>query len=272
MINSFKKLLVCVSVLFLANCKLILSVDPGGQIFSETGHFDCSESSCEYDLAPDGLLDIFTAEAYPGYRFLGWESAFCTEAPMDPCTIVVPDVFTIFDLNVELHAKFEQTIEMIESTFEESDEGWTSTYETPSHQTEGGVNGTGYLFVIPGGDARTSYFIAPEKFLGDLSAYYTLDVSLWSDGGSYYTSSYGYRGDIVISSGDKVASYALGYRPPDSWDIFLIPLQDSEEWQLSEGVESLAEILVAVDKLEIRAEYGVGGDEAGIDNVRLHPF
>ena len=126
---------------------------------------------------------------------------------------------------------------------------------------------SGYIKAIPDGDSATSYFVAPNKFFGDLSSKKMLKFDIWSSGGRYFTTGYKSFGDVVIKNGNKTATYNFTSRPSKKWESMEIPLTDNGQWTLSNGTESLNDVLKNVTKIFIRAEYGVGKDYAGLDNV-----
>lgn len=129
----------------------------------------------------------------------------------------------------------------------------------------------GYLAVRAPGDDLISYYVAPSDFHGDWSAYSELSMDLWSLGGPYITPDRAERGDVYLASGEMTAQYPLPYRPPEEWETFVIPLTNSDQWTLAGGATSLADLLVNVTDLQIRAEYGGGGrpDSSGLDNIVL---
>lgn len=117
-------------------------------------------------------------------------------------------------------------------------------------------------------DGVTTYFKTAGRFSGDWREFRSLKFSIASDGGRYYTNGYGSRGDVIISSGDIKAIYSLTHRPKPNWETFVIPLREDSNWILPEG-STLQNILENVSNLEIRAEYGVGEDCTGLDDVTL---
>lgn len=159
------------------------------------------------------------------------------------------------------------------STFDgTSMDGWTlylGSLENPGSGGSGGGADNGYLYTAPPGDSRTSYFVAPADYHGDWRNYEALQFDLWSAGGSFYTSGYAMYGDVFLANGDLTAQLLLPARPGSSWESFTIQLDDSEAWILGEDVTALEEVLANVTDFQIRAEYGVGGDETGLDNVEI---
>jgi hypothetical protein len=94
-------------------------------------------------------------------------------------------------------------------------------------------------------------------------------LEMESSGGSYYDSDFGYRGDIYIESGSATAQYDFGHRPASSWEPFSVPLGSDAGWTFGGGATALAPLLRNVTRFEIRGEYGFGGDDSRLDDVRL---
>lgn len=159
------------------------------------------------------------------------------------------------------------------STFDGTSlDGWTlylGTLENPGSGGSGGGEGNGYLYTSPPGESRTSYFVAPEAYHRDWGHYSELRFDLWSAGGSSYSSGYQMYGDVFLANGELTAELLLPARPGETWESFTVALDDSENWTLGGGATSIGEVLANVTDFQIRAEYGVGNDETGLDNVVL---
>jgi Laminin B (Domain IV) len=155
----------------------------------------------------------------------------------------------------------------ISSTFDTGAEGWSALDQTghdytASWQSIGGNPG-GFLQGTETNPAGGSgYFIAPSKFLGNLSAYaggtltYDLKVIL----GSAYFSDV----DVIISSGANSVSWTSNINPVgDGWVTFQVQLN-----QANFG-SNLASILPNVTEFQIRGEFINGVEQEGLDNVLL---
>lgn len=158
-------------------------------------------------------------------------------------------------------------------------DGWiiniNGPFENPGSGGADGGAGDGYLLSVPPSDGRTSYFVAPELFLGNWLekeiVLISLDI-LWDgeDGVRYYTTGeYGSRGDVIISGPGGFARHTWDAPSQSNWTNQRISLLNDSNWQMGGGATTVADILEEVTALEIRAEYGVGEDEAGLDNVTL---
>ena len=154
----------------------------------------------------------------------------------------------------------------ISSTFDTGAEGWVAvdptTDYTASWQSTGGNPG-GFLQgtenIALGG---TGYFIAPSKFLGNLSAYSggTLTYDLKVIQGSAYFSDV----DVIISSGANSVSWTSNINPVGhGWVTFQVQLN-----QVNFG-SNLASILSNVTEFQIRGEFINGPEAEGLDNVLL---
>jgi hypothetical protein len=154
----------------------------------------------------------------------------------------------------------------ISSTFDMGAEGWSAvdptTDYTASWQSTGGNPG-GFL---QGAETNplggTGYFIAPSKFLGNLSAYaggiltYDLKVIQGSD---FFSDV-----DVIISSGANSVSWTSNINPVgDGWVTFQVQLN-----QANLG-SNLASILSNVTEFQIRGEFINGPEVEGLDNVLL---
>jgi hypothetical protein len=155
----------------------------------------------------------------------------------------------------------------ISSTFDTGAEGWSALDQqtgdyTASWQSTGGNPG-GFLQgtenIALGG---TGYFIAPSKFLGNLSAYAggTLTYDLKVIQGSDYFSDV----DVIISNGANSASWTSNINPVgDGWVTFQVQLN-----QPNFG-SNLASVLSNVTEFQIRGEFINGPEVEGLDNVLL---
>jgi hypothetical protein len=152
----------------------------------------------------------------------------------------------------------------ISSTFDTGAEGWdavdpTGDY-TPSWQSTGGNPGGFLLGTETTPLGGTGYFIAPSKFLGNLSAYAggTLTYDLKVISGTDYFNDV----DVIISN---VSVSWTSYINPvgGGWVTFQLQLN-----QATFG-SNLASILSNVTELQIGGEFINGPELEGLDNVRL---
>ena len=149
-------------------------------------------------------------------------------------------------------------------------DGWTADRyraELIEHKGTSLADHDGFIKTCDREDGATTYFIAPEKFHGDLSSFTHLMFSLYSQGGDYYK-----EPDVRIkgrvNNRSISAEYDLLDRPKGTWETFLISLKDNRRWTIQENI-TLPQILKKVTSIEIRGEYGSGSDCTGLDNVVL---
>lgn len=173
-------------------------------------------------------------------------------------------------------ATFSVTVEpppFVETTFASGEkEGWavsSATLATFSEGGSGGGNNNGYIGVTLPTDGMTSYYVAPRKFRTNWLTYDQLSFDVFSSGGEYFTGESPNRGDVFLANGAFTAQRLFANRPGTEWESFVIPLSDDGGWLLGGGATSLDEVLRRVTSFQIRAEYGMGTDSSGLDNVRL---
>jgi hypothetical protein len=155
----------------------------------------------------------------------------------------------------------------IVSDFNSGTDGWTAfdavTNDYSANWQNSGGNPGGYLQGLEtnalGG---TGYYIAPAKFLGNLSAYaggtLSWDIKVVT-GTSYFNDV-----DLIISGGGSSASWSSNVNPVgQGWYHIEVQLN-----QATLG-GNLATILSNVTKLQIRGEYINGTEAEGLDNVQL---
>jgi len=155
----------------------------------------------------------------------------------------------------------------ISSTFDTGAEGWnavdpTGDY-TASWQSTGGNPGGFLLGTETNPLGGTGYFIAPSKFLGNLSAYAggTLTYDLKVISGTDYFNDV----DVIISNGANSVSWTSNINPVGGgWVTFQVQLN-----QATFGI-NLASVLSNVTEFQIRGEFINGPELEGLDNVRLN--
>ncbi|MFC1579264.1 RCC1 domain-containing protein [Pseudomonadota bacterium] len=65
---------IALAFLFLAGCKIQIALPKGGNVFTESGSYDClSGQACTIDVYDTFFDETFIAVAEPGYRFAGWK-------------------------------------------------------------------------------------------------------------------------------------------------------------------------------------------------------
>jgi hypothetical protein len=150
-------------------------------------------------------------------------------------------------------------------------DGWApfrAAFANPGSGGSGAGAANGCL-VVNEDKSDTGYFIAPATYHGDWRGAVELQMDLRSSGGKYFSSGYGMVGDVAIYNGGKCAWRLFPMRPPVSWQKFAVPFVNDGHWKFSGGAASLDDVMMNVTDFRIRAEYGVGADECGLDNVRV---
>lgn len=128
--------------------------------------------------------------------------------------------------------------------------------------------GEPYLFHNSPGDNRTSYFIAPLDYLGDMTTVETMSFDLNSVGGRYYDSGFDFQGDVVLEGAGLHAEITIDHPHDGEWYFYEIPISGgAASWGMSELEWRL--LLSDVDNLRIRAEYGVGSDDVLLADFAL---
>lgn len=187
-------------------------------------------------------------------------------------------------------------------TNEEAEDGWTainardlSTDDDPRRRTVAGVArvGVGYLYAGDG-NGSTTYFIAPEKFRGDKSAYVGGRLSYWlkwelpgSDNGAPFSTLTHPDVEITGVASPLVLVYSSGQDnwPELTWTqrvIDFVPQPGLRVYVAGQGIgtaveateEQIAEVLADIAGIRLRAEYrsgGGAGDFGYIDHVLLEP-
>lgn len=141
----------------------------------------------------------------------------------------------------------------------------------------------------PGGNLRatddveggTWYWVAPDKFTGDLSAAYSTTISFDLRQDSEMSNQFNWP-DVVIRGTANGLIYNTAFNPRRAWTEYSIPLVEGAGWMkigLTEpistavGVRASADdikaVLQDVRGLQIRGEFENGADEGFLDNVVL---
>lgn len=180
--------------------------------------------------------------------------------------------------------------QVVLSNFNVNDEGWLAyagadPTTAVSYTANGGVGGTGAIILNDPANGKDDYFLAPAKFLGNMSAYFggTLSFDLKLNP----TWSTIYNVPMVVLSGTYNGSpLSIGYLPPSSaypnattFTSFAFALNTSIAWSHTTGADLMTGTLAT--PAEIQAVLGslsalrIWGDWTGtpdhdlLDNVAL---
>jgi len=155
----------------------------------------------------------------------------------------------------------------ISSTFDTGPEGWIAVDPTGDYTASWTMTGGNPGGFLQGNESNplgdTGYFIAPSKFLGNLSAYAggTLTYDLKVIQGSAYFPDV----DVIISNGANSVSWSSNINPVgQGWVPFQVQLN-----QTNFVGSNLASILSNVTEFQIRGEFINGSEVEGLDNVLL---
>ncbi len=163
------------------------------------------------------------------------------------------------------------------STFEGDSEGWTLSNNgndtSPTLQREGG-NPAGNLCGQDEGDGDIWYFVAPQKFLGNMSGALGKRLTFDLKQGSIYNQVRGR--DVVLQGGGLGVTWNIRFPPGLDWKPYSVRFDDTSGWTIDEPngaaatEDDLRTVLSDLRSLRIRGEFFDGpGDTACIDNVYL---
>lgn len=154
-------------------------------------------------------------------------------------------------------------------------DGWAITSaDVPFISTDGNCGSIqvesepGFICADANEDGGTSYFVAPAEFLGDINVFSNLNFDLIANGGTYFNSGFGFDGDVVITNGVSTASitFTEEQEPDNTFRTYIIPLNENGNWVVDDG-SPLSTVFQNITELRIRAEYGTGPDNSGLDNI-----
>lgn len=193
----------------------------------------------------------------------------------------------IFLDNVVLLGKADTPATPLRSTFDTTQEGWTSNFpdapfliprilgvtqgdfRTASNgvrvlETSG--NPGGFLQVRDLDDFARDAVVAPDAFLGNWAALgsearFEFDRRHDSNSGAS-------RGVEVRILGFGGAYSWIGPPPTREWQRYVVPLR-ADQWVSIDGERTFEEVLRAVQRVEITMDEVVGPEDSGIDNVSL---
>lgn len=164
----------------------------------------------------------------------------------------------------------------VDSSFDTGLDGWSFVADVKAFDwVDTGGNPGGYVQAVDYATGAVWYFVAPDEYLGDKSAY--SGGSLQFDLKQSSLSSQFNDEDVVITGGGKTIAFNTANNPGLDWTHYSVPLDAGSDWRLgsvSGAVASQADIdavLADVTSLWIRGEYVSGADTGGLDNVLLSP-
>jgi len=154
------------------------------------------------------------------------------------------------------------------STFDASDEGWTSSYDAYAIEYDSAGK---FVKAKDRGLGATWYFQSPDSWDGDWSSYIggTLeyDIKILTMAGGGFFGNY----EVYIKSGSNYARWNTSINPnTSSWTTYTVDLDLSNFYLSGDTFEN---IMANVTLLQIRGEYSNWAyDVEALDNVKLSPI
>ena len=165
------------------------------------------------------------------------------------------------------------------STFEGDSEGWTlsnnGALAAPTLEREGG-NPAGNLCGRDEGNGDIWYFVAPQKFLGNMSAAMGKRLTFDLKQGSIFNQVRGR--DVVLNGGGLAVTWFIRFSPGLDWTPYSVRFDGSSGWRIDEPTgtgpdateDDLRTVLGDLRSVRIRGEFFDGlNDTACVDNVYL---
>jgi alkaline phosphatase D len=164
----------------------------------------------------------------------------------------------------------------ISETFNKGADGWSlnGDVESSGWDSKGGDPG-GYLSWVDAATGADSYYQAATKFLGNKLSFYggTLSYDILDTGNGY--TAY----DVKIVGDGFTLEYTnpkdAGFPNPNVWSAASVKLVAADFVDTATGaapsVAEMKHVMGDITQLDIRAEYVVGPESGGLDNVLLKP-
>jgi hypothetical protein len=165
-------------------------------------------------------------------------------------------------------------IKLAESTFDSNLDGWQANEDfTNLVFLSTGGNPGGYAQASDQHKGDTWHWVAPPKYLGNISAAYGgwLQFDLKQSETNAQSS---FEDLILIGSGVTLA-FNTATNPGTSWTSYKVPLLENQGWLkggLTGSPPTQAEMLLVLSSLtnlQIRGEFSTLTDTGGIDNVAI---
>lgn len=180
--------------------------------------------------------------------------------------------------------------QVVLSNFDVNDEGWLAyagadPTTAVSYSATGGVGRTGAIILNDPANGKDDYFLAPAKFLGDMSAYYggalSFDLKLNPTWSSIYNVAM-----VVLSGTYNGSPLSIGYLPPSSaypnattFTSFTFTLDTTIGWSHTTSADlitgatatpaEIQAVLGSLSSLRIWGDWTGSPDHDVLDNVAL---
>ncbi len=159
------------------------------------------------------------------------------------------------------------------SNFNQSDEGWGNINDvSDSAWLATGGNPGGRFYAMDAVSGQWWYFVAPSKFLGDLSSSYdkTFRYDIKQNPNGLDNS----QPDVILIGNGMQLNYDFPQNPRTTFTSFGLTLNETSGWRKQSGGQppskaEMQNVLANVTALRIRGEFAGGSDSASIDNVIL---
>ncbi len=166
------------------------------------------------------------------------------------------------------------------SAFENDADGWTLTgngdITVPTLMSTGGNPG-GHICGKDAKDGDTWYFVAPSKFLGNVTKAAGKRITWDIKQGTIFNQIRGR--DLVLNGGGLALTYNIRSAPGLEWTPYSVRLDDTSGWLVENGggntgakatSDDIASVLRNLTSLRIRGEFVDGPDDtACLDNMYL---
>lgn len=163
------------------------------------------------------------------------------------------------------------------SLFEGDDEGWQLSgngAQTRVELRKDGGNPNGNICGKDAQDGDTWYFVAPGKYLGNVTAAYGKRLIFDLKQYTYFNQIRGR--DVVLNGGGLAVTWYSRYAPGLEWTPYSVTLDDQSGWVVDEPTghgppataDDLKRVLGNLTALRLRGEFYDGpNDVACLDNV-----
>jgi hypothetical protein len=159
------------------------------------------------------------------------------------------------------------------SSFDANDEGWTLNGDAAARieLRSAGGNPGGHICGKDSVNGDLWYFIAPARFLGDVSKVYGKRLTWDLKQDNMYQQLKGR--DVVLQGNGLSVVFNIKATPAKEWTAYEARIDDASGWKIDEPAqpaatkEQLQSVLKSVTSLRLRGEFADGPDSACLDNV-----
>lgn len=180
--------------------------------------------------------------------------------------------------------------QFVVSDFNVNSDGWqkyagADAATVLSYSATGGVGGTGAIVLDDPANGKDDYFLAPAKFLGNMSAYYggtlSFDLKLNPNWSTVYTVAM-----VVLTGTYNLSPLSIGYLPPSgqypnatNFTSFTFTLDPTTAWKHTDSNDlitgttattaEIQAVLGSLSALRIWGDWTTSPDHDVLDNVAL---